>query len=461
MSRAARSSGTSLANRFALSMGVTLALVMGVALFFLFNTTRHLVQRSVDEARDDAARLTTLLEPGPDGPGVRFDKTSSSGPSFGSNGVRVPVEFTAGPTKGQPGHAWVVLGAGAPRTVMVAPAISEDSGPARTLYQLFIVVAVTVLLVGVGVAYAIATKVARPIVLLADDVRTIARGNLRHRTRAQGGSEIASLASAIDRMAASLAEAQEAEIELGVRERERAVALEVQEALLPQRTPKVAGYGVAARHVGAVEPGGDFHDFVETADGRLVALVADVSGVGVPSALIGSTARAYLRVVLSQGGDLAAGMVRVNSEIARDMRRGMAVTALVVALDPRTGELWVASAGHKLPALVSSGGKLVKVHPEGIALGFDKGQVFERSLAVKRVMLAPGDRVVLAGTGVVKVSSAAGEEVGEERYFRLVARNARDSAQVSLDGILTALETHADGEPFPADVSVVVLARDA
>jgi serine phosphatase RsbU (regulator of sigma subunit) len=466
MTRGARSSGMtssgmSIASRFALGIGVALALVMGVALFFLFNTTRHLVERSVDEARDDAARLTTLLEVGPDGPGVRFDKTSTSGPSFGNNGVRVPVTFTAGPNKGQSGHAWLVLGDGPPRTVMVAPAISEDSGPARTLYQLFIVVTAAVLIVGVGVAYAIATRVAQPIVLLADDVRTIARGNLRHRTRAQGGTEIASLAFAIDRMAASLADAQEAEIELGVRERERAVALEVQEALLPQRTPKVAGYGLAARHVGAAEPGGDFHDFVEAADGRLVALVADVSGSGVPAALIGSTARAYLRVVLSQGGDLAAGMVRANREVARDMRRGMAVTALVVALDPRTGEAWIASAGHKLPALVSSAGKLVKVHPEGIALGFDKGPVFERSLAVKRVTLAPGDRVVLAGTGVVKVASAAGEEVGEERYFRLIARNARDSAQVSLDGIFTALETHADGEPFPADVSVVVLARDA
>lgn len=460
MSRAARSGGMSLANRFALFLGGALAIVLGIALYLLFATTRHLVEQSVDRARDDAARLSALLQPGPDGPGVRFEQESNSGPTFGVNGVRVPVRFTEGPAKGEPGHAWLVQEDGRPRTVMVAPKVDEDTGPARTLNQLFIVVAVSVLVVGVGVAYAIAAKVAKPIEALADDVRTIARGNLRHRTRAKGGSEIASLASAIDRMAASLADAQEAEIELGMRERERAVALEVQEALLPQRTPRIAGYGIAARHVGAVEPGGDFHDFVEAADGRLIALVADVSGSGVPAALIGSTARAYLRVVLSQG-DLATGLARANREIARDMRRGMAVTVLVAALDPRSGTLEVASAGHKLPALVSSGGKLAKVHPEGIALGFDKGPVFERGLSVKRVALAPGDSVVLAGTGVVRVAAPGGEEVGEERYFRLAARNSRGAAEVALDGIFTALETHADGEPFQADVSVVILSRDA
>lgn len=461
MSRAPRTSGMSLANRFALGMGAALAVVMGLALVMLFGTLRNLVDRSVTEARDDAAMLTAGLEPGPDGPAVRFEQASTSGASVGANGARIPIRFTHGPRAGEEGLAWVVREDNRSRTVMVAPVHSgESGGPARTLQRLFIAVAALVLLVGVVVAYVIATQVARPIEVLADDVRTIARGNLRHRTRAQGGGEIASLASAIDRMASSLAEAQEAEIELGVRERERAVALEVQEALLPQRTPRVPGYALAARHTGAGEPGGDFHDFVEVADGRLITLVADVSGTGIPAALIGSTARAYLRSVLSQGGDLAAALARANREIARDVRRGTAVTALVVALDPRTGTLEVASAGHKLPLTVLSGGKLAKVHPEGIALGFDKGPIFERGLAVRQLTLAPGDRAVLAGTGAVRVASPAGEELGEERFFRLIGRYSRDSAQVALDGLFAALETHADGEPFPADVSLVVLARE-
>ncbi|MEZ6014924.1 MAG: PP2C family protein-serine/threonine phosphatase [Planctomycetota bacterium] len=462
MSRGARSGGMSLANQFALGMGLALAVVMGVALYFLFSTTQTLVTRSVSDARDEAARLTSGLAAGEGGPSVRFEQASNTGASVGADLVRLPIKFTHGPRAGEPGFVWLAQGEGRSQAVMVAPAPQGgEEGPARTLYQLFIVVSAVVLLVGVVVAYVIAQRVARPIEVLADDVRTIARGNLRHRTRAQGGGEVSSLASAIDRMAASLAEAQEAEIELGVRERERAVALEVQEALLPQRTPNVPGYAVAARYMGAAEPGGDFYDFIEAADGRLVALVADVSGAGVPAALIGGTARAYLRIVLSQGGDLASALVRANREIARDVRRGMAVTALVVVLDPRTGELEVASAGHKLPLLVSSRGKLGKVHPEGIALGFDKGPIFERGLAVKRISLAPGDSVVLAGTGVVLVQAPSGEEVGDERYLRLVARNSRDVAQVALDGICAALETHADGEPFPSDVSLIVLARDA
>ena len=73
----------------------------------------------------------------------------------------------------------------------------------------------------------------------------------------------------------------------------------------------------------------------------------------------------------------------------------------------------------------------------------------------------PGDRVVIAGTGAVRVINSDEDEIGEKRFYKLFARNAADSPEEVLDGVLTALEAYADEEPFPTDVSLIVLGNDA
>lgn len=78
---------------------------------------------------------------------------------------------------------------------------------------------------------------------------------------------------------------------------------------------------------------------------------------------------------------------------------------------------------------------------------------------MRHVPLDPGDRIVIAGTGAVRVMSPAGEEIGEKRFYKLFVRNAADKPEVTLDGVLTALEAFADDEAFPVDVSLIVLGR--
>ena len=174
-------------------------------------------------------------------------------------------------------------------------------------------------------------------------------------------------------------------------------------------------------------------------------------------------ARAYLRSAFKEGGELSETLKKVNRTLAGEVRRGMYVTVLAARLDPGTHELEVASAGHKLPLVHwSAAEKAIRaIQPDGIALGFDKGPVFDRSLSTRRVPMDLGDRVLLAGTGAVRVIDHEGDQIGEKRLYKLFARNAPDGADEALDGLLTALEAYADEEPFPADVSVVVLGRDA
>lgn len=343
---------------------------------------------------------------------------------------------------------------------LLVPA-SAKAAAAEGLLPVILGATLAVILVGALVAYMVGRAVARPLEVIVDDIATIARGDLRHRTRVRAGGEIMLLAKSVDRMAGNLESAQAAQLELSVREREIGLAGEVREALLPQTTPKVAGYDIGALHIDCPTPGGDFHEFLELEGGRVALLVCDVSGRGIPGAMIGGIARSYLRAELARTNDIAEALHRANGQIARDVRRGMFVTALYVVLDPKDGTATVACAGHKVPLIryAAADKKIRLLQPEGIALGLDKGPVFQRALQIQRIPVEPGDRIVIANTGSVQVRNAAGEELGEKAFYRAVLQLAPQPTADVLARLQGELEKHAAGEPFPNDISIVTLAR--
>jgi serine phosphatase RsbU (regulator of sigma subunit) len=453
-----RGQGLGIAPRFAIATTAVLALVLLLFSFVLLGTTREIVTGAVQTSRDQAAIAQSRYLDG----SLTYKQVGRNvTPLAGSNLLRAEADLVREGEPTRRGFAYVRAD-NSKGQVLLAPAASKSEDPAEKLYGLFFAVTALALILTGVVALVTATRVSRPINHLVDDVRAISNGNLSHRVRAQGGGEVGLLAGAIDRMTESLLDAREAEVELSVRERESAVALEVQEALQPTNVEVPEGYSVASEHVGSSEPGGDFHDIVQAEDGRTVFFACDVSGAGVPGALVGATARAYLKSELKRGGSLETALKNVNRTIAGDVRRGMYVTVLAAALDPDTHELEVASAGHKLPLVHwSDTDKSIRaIQPDGIALGFDKGPVFDRGISVRHVPMDPGDRVVIAGTGAVRVINSNEEEIGEKRFYKLFARNAADSPEEVLDGVLTALEAYADEEPFPTDVSLIVLGND-
>jgi len=320
---------------------------------------------------------------------------------------------------------------------------------------------IAVLVAGAGAAAWVGMQVSGPIQQIVGDVRQIATGDLDHRTHVRTGGEIALLARSIDRMAQSLAEAQDSELELQMREREAEVAGEVRDSLRSDTIPSIPGFDLAAEHLASEEMDGNFHDFIELGDGRVGLLVCDVAGEGVPGTIVGATARAYLRAELSRGEDVRETFHRVNRVLARDVRRGMYVTALYALVDPAQGLVQVACAGHKTPLVrfTAEDGKVRLVQPEGIALAFDKGPIFERALQVQEVPIEPGDRLVLVNTAAVEIVDPDGREIGEkELYAKIMRHGARPSGDF-LERMRTVLESYADGEPIPRDASILTVAR--
>lgn len=468
-----RLSGSTLSTRFSMSMSIALAVVMIGAGVFLYSwivgKASEIQEQAFVEAvsfqgpwqqvyLEDVKREAEGLPPRP-GKSEAAQPIQGTTKEFAGTDVR-RVDVMYGETFSKAGFMYIYKDVKPPLIVSADTKAKAGEG----LLGMILAVTLCVILVGALVAWMIAASVSAPLQLIVSDINQIASGNLRHRTRVRAGGEILLLAKSIDRMAGNLESAQAAQLELSVREREIGVASEVREALLPQTTPVVKGYTIGALHVDCPTPGGDFHDFLELADGRVGILVCDVSGRGIPGAMIGAIARSYLRSELEKcGDDVAGAMSRANRSIARDARRGMFVTAMYVLLDPKEGIATVACAGHKLPIVrfTAEDSKIRVVHPEGIALGFDKGPVFDRTLQVQKIPIEKGDRIVVSTTGAVQVRNAAGEEVGEKAFYRFVLQHAKVPCDTMLENVKAALETHADGEPFPNDISIVALARGA
>lgn len=453
--------GMRIAPRFAWTTTLALAVVLTVFALVLLSTTQRIIDTAVRDAHRASASAWSQYQQGE----LEFEREGSEGKIVGDGLIRTPVRFSVGPRAGESGHAYYRGDdkGNLADLALVAPNEYASGDPVQKLYGLIFAMTAIALFVAALVATLVASRVARPLHTLADDVRAIANGNLNHRVRAGGGGEVGLLSGAVDRMTMSLREARDAEVELSIREREREVALEVQEALRPTEIPAPDGYDVASEHVGAAEPGGDFHGVVQSDDGRIVYFVCDVSGTGVPGALVGAMARAYLKTAFAKGGSLEETLKGVNRTLSSEVRRGMYVTVLAVALDTEIHELEVASAGHKLPLVHWSAdeGAIRAIQPDGIALGFDKGPVFDRGISARRVPMSRGDRIALAGTGAVQVVNEGGEEIGEKRFYKLFAKNASAPPEEALDGLLTALEAFAGDEAFPQDVSVIVLGRSA
>ncbi|MAF66926.1 MAG: hypothetical protein CMJ84_14885 [Planctomycetes bacterium] len=465
MTRAAeqdrRVGGLPLRAKFTLAMSLSLAAVMVVAGYLLKQSISRISANSLENRVIQGLELSAReLQ------STNFEQQGEKATSFrGSPVLRYDAIY--GMDRGEVIPAWYYEyrdpnlpdGQKRPARFLIPKETAEtDKGVGRLIAGITLVV----IIVGGFVALLVSNHVVQPINAIVNDIRQIARGNLHHRSRVKAGGEVALLARTVNRMAEDLEEAQEVEIELSVREREMEVANEVREALHVESTPACAGYDLGGIHIGAAQPGGDFHDFIASDEGRVGVLVCGVSGQGVPGALVGATARAYLRSELSRSVHCEDALRRVNRFLAMDVRRGMYVTAMYVLIDPQAHTVDVACAGHKVPLLhyVAAKRSLRLIQPEGIALGFDKGPVFDRTLQVQRIVLESEDRIVLANTGPVSVQDEEGDELGERPFYKLVHANAGGSTASMLAALEEAVSSFAGDQPFPNDITIASVKRE-
>jgi sigma-B regulation protein RsbU (phosphoserine phosphatase) len=229
-------------------------------------------------------------------------------------------------------------------------------------------------------------------------------------------------------------------------------ARRIQASLLPRQMPEVRDLALDARYLPMADVGGDLYGFLAVEPERLGILVSDVSGHGVPAALIASMVKVALAAQVEHAADPAAVLAGMNRILQGNLERGF-VTAAYVYLDLETGTATYACAGH-LPPLVwrQAEGRIEELRQESLPLGRFRRAEYRNG----ELRLAPGDRLLLYTDGVTEALSPAGEPFGDERLGELLAASAEP------DRVLARLAEwtgRGPGASMDDDVTLVVAQR--
>ena len=313
-------------------------------------------------------------------------------------------------------------------------------------------------LVIAGIAgFFLARTIVNPIVELRETAANIIEGDLDARFVPRGGREFAELSNDLEALTRALRERLEMRTAL-------AVAMEVQQHLLPGAPPSVDLFDVAALSIYSDETGGDYYDFptdleqaADIADGTTLMAIGDVTGHGIGAALIMATARSALRTRLHRPGDLGAVLTDVNRVLVDDVPSGRFMTLLMLRLDSDgSGYSW-GSAGHDPPIQYDPNiDQFAEPSGGGVPLGILQGEEYAE---YQQEFGGPGSILVAATDGVWETAAPDKELYGKDRLRALLKKHADRSAEDIVSAIVHALNEFRGSDRPLDDVTLIVIKR--
>lgn len=233
-------------------------------------------------------------------------------------------------------------------------------------------------------------------------------------------------------------------------------AARIQRLSLPERAPEVPGYAIAGRSVPCFAVGGDYYDYYRLADGRVMILIGDVAGKGMPAALLVMSLQANASALAMGASGSAVFTGLLNHAIHPRCPRDRFVTFFVCILDPVSGEVEYCSAGHNPPLVVRADGAVERLERGGLVLGILKNVAY----TARTVRLAAGDQLVLYTDGITEAESPAGEEFDLPYFEAFLQANTQLGAEALLDAILARVDGWTNGAPPSDDRTLVCVQRE-
>jgi sigma-B regulation protein RsbU (phosphoserine phosphatase) len=238
-------------------------------------------------------------------------------------------------------------------------------------------------------------------------------------------------------------------------ERELELAAAIQREILPRSLPSIPGLELAAANVPTRQVGGDYYDLFPLSEGRLGFLVADVSGKGVPAALLVSTVHSAVHLQIDEAKTISDLVARIDRHLRRFAATRKFLTLFFGVIEPDTGRLRYVSAGHN-PALVArANGRLDRLDSTGIPVGMLPGASWRE----ETVELQSGDLLCVYTDGVTEAVNERDEEFGLERLSEIVGRGARRPVRELCDSILSSVADFAQGVPQYDDQTLLLARR--
>ncbi len=339
----------------------------------------------------------------------------------------------------------------------------EVLAPIRRLARRQILLAISSLLVLVVVVWVLVVGLTRPLQRLTASARAMAEGDLSVRVSGvRPGDEVGDLAEAFNTMGGRLTEyLARIKEEIAARqavESEIKIARQIQESLLPRTFPPFPHrpeFSLFGHNLAAKEVAGDFYDFFFVDDDRLVLVIADVSGKGVPAALFMAVTRTLFRDVCVTEADPAAALGQVNRVLCQDNEANMFVTVFLAYYQVSTGRIVYANGGHN---------EVILVGPEGEARAFGQrgdvalGVLDEYTFTSRTAGVEPGETLVFYTDGVTEAPSPDGEMFGETRLMELISNLRSEPVDVICRRIMDQVSDFQQGAQFD-DITMMALRR--
>jgi len=295
-------------------------------------------------------------------------------------------------------------------------------------------------------------RIARATRRLSLGFEEIEKGNFSHRARLRGQDQLAGLIAGFNRMAENLGANVEERAKKEALELELQIARDLQRRLLPTDFD-FPGIEIASDFHPAAAIGGDFFHFVAEGPRRLVVVIADVSGHGLPTGIVMASAKASLSALASIGGDTTAILKTLDSEIRRttDRRTFVTLAHARFLLDEESVEL--TNAGHLYPYRITFDGQLSSIENPSRPLGVGLPADFVTMTAP----LAAGDLWVFLSDGIVEATDPKGDQFGFERLENILRDAAGSGARALCDRILSEWRTFTGGDSPEDDRTLIVL----
>ena len=236
---------------------------------------------------------------------------------------------------------------------------------------------------------------------------------------------------------------------------ELSAARVIQQQLLPKEQPSLPGWRLAAYYQPARAVGGDFYDFLELPDGQLALITGDVTDKGIPAALVMATTHSILRGDAPGLISPAAVLERANNRLYPDIPSHMFVTCLYAVLDPASGRLRYANAGHNPPYVATADG-VTELRARGMPLGAMPDMTYEENEAY----LAPSESVLLHSDGLAEAHNPSGQMFGFPRLQKVVKNNG--GSEHLIGECLSALREFVGSDwEQEDDITLVTLQRSS
>ena len=240
-------------------------------------------------------------------------------------------------------------------------------------------------------------------------------------------------------------------------EQELRLARSIQQASLPKEVPQLGGWEISPYYQPAREVGGDFYDFHLLSESRLGLVVGDATGKGVPAALVMSTTCGMLQLAAQASGSFSPREVleRVNEALVARIPTNMFVTCFYAILDPKSGSLSYANAGHDLPYLHRRIGAAEELRARGMPLGLMPRMEYEE----KQTILQAGEAALLYSDGLVEAHDPRGEMFGFPRLRALVAQHGAEQRSLGDFPLEELYSFVGEGREQEDDITLLTLRR--